>query len=45
MKKLLEAIGNGDFSQRITLRDGDALEDLAKSVNAMAETLQKRLPR
>ncbi len=45
MKKMLEAIGNGDFSQRITLREGDALEDLAKSVNAMADTLQKRYPR
>ena len=42
LKKMIEAIGNGDFSQRITLREGDALEDLAKSLNAMTESLQKR---
>ena len=44
MKRTLEAIGNGDFSQRITLRQGDALEDLAKSMNHMAEALQRRFP-
>ena len=42
LKRTLEAIGAGDFSQRITLRQGDALEDLAKSVNQMAEALAKR---
>ncbi len=45
MKRLhrtLEAIGNGDFSQRIVLRQGDALEDLAKSINQMAERLGQR---
>lgn len=42
LKRTLEAIGNGDFSQRIVLRQGDALEDLAKSINTMAETLDKR---
>ena len=48
MKRLtqtLEAIGHGDFSQRITFRKGDALEDLAASVNQMAEQLQQRFPR
>lgn len=45
LKKMIEAIGNGDFSQRITLREGDALEGLAKSLNAMCESLQKRYPR
>lgn len=45
LKRILEAIGAGDFSQRIILRQGDALEDLAKSVNQMAEALQKRFPR
>ena len=45
MKRTLEAIGAGDFSQRITLRHGDVLEDLAKSINRMAESLQKRSPR
>ena len=42
LKAILEAIGNGDFSQRIVLRQGDALEDLAKSINQMAERLQQR---
>ncbi len=45
LRRILEAIGAGDFSQRIILRQGDALEDLAKSVNQMAEALQKRFPR
>ncbi len=44
LKRMLDAIGNGDFSQRITLRQGDALEDLAKSMNAMTENLQRRFP-
>ena len=38
----LDAIGRGDFSQRIVLRQGDALEDLAGAVNRMAEQLQQR---
>lgn len=45
IKRTLEAIGNGDFSQRITLRQGDALEELAKSINQMAESLQQRSSR
>ena len=45
LKQILAAIGNGDFSQRITLRQGDALEDLAKSINQMAASLQQRFPR
>lgn len=45
IKRILEAVGNGDFSQRITLRQGDALEDLAKSINQMSEQLQQRFPR
>ena len=45
IKRLLEAIGNGDFSQRITLRKGDALEDLATSINQMTETLGRRYPK
>ena len=44
MKRMLEAIGNGDFTQRITLRQGDALEDVAKSLNQMVEALQRRFP-
>lgn len=45
LKRTLEAIGAGDFSVRITLRQGDALEDLAKSINQMAEGLQQRFPK
>ena len=45
LKRTLEAIGTGDFSQRITLRQGDALEDLAKSINQLAESLGQRFPR
>ena len=45
LKRTLEAIGTGDFSQRITLRQGDALEDLAKSINQMVESLAQRFPR
>ena len=45
IKRTLEAIGTGDFSQRITLRQGDALEDFAKSINRMAESLQQRFSR
>lgn len=42
IKATLEAIGNGDYSKRIHLRDSDVLIDVAKSINTMAETLQKR---
>lgn len=45
IKRMLEAIGTGDFSQRITLRQGDALEDLGKSLNRMCESLQQRYPK
>ena len=42
IQKALEAIGRGDFSQRLILRKGDVLEDLARDINKMAETLQQR---
>ena len=45
IKQTLAAIGQGDFSKRITLRQGDALEDLAVAINQMAERLQQRFPR
>ena len=45
IKHVLEAMGTGDFSQRITLRQGDALEDLAKAINQMADRLQQHPPR
>ena len=40
--RVLGAIGSGDFSQRLILRPNDVLESVAKSVNRMAENLQKR---
>ena len=42
IEKTLAAIGQADFSQRLTLRQGDVLWDLAASINAMAEALQRR---
>ena len=45
IKQALAAIGQGDFSKRITLRQGDALEDLANAINQMTERLQQRFPR
>ena len=42
MIRTIEAIGSGDFSRRITLRQGDVLEMVARSINQMAEQLQKR---
>lgn len=45
IKRTLEAIGRGDFSQRITLREGDVLDDLAKAINQMAEQLEQRSPK
>ena len=45
LKRVLQAIGNGDFSQRIELRRGDLLEDLARSINQMAEQLERRTPK
>jgi methyl-accepting chemotaxis protein len=45
IKRMLEAIGRGDYSQRITLREGDVLDDLAKAINQMAEQLEQRSPK
>ena len=45
LKHTLDAIGQGDFSQRIGLRKGDALEELAAAINRMAERLEQRFPR
>lgn len=38
----LDAIGKGDFSKRITLREGDTLEGLVQAINRMAANLQQR---
>ncbi len=45
VKRALQAIGNGDFSQRLVLREGDALLDLSNVINKMAEDLSRRYPR
>lgn len=42
--RALDAIGSGDFSQRLTLRQGDALIELGQHVNRMAEQLKQRFP-
>ena len=42
IRQALAAIGRGEFPQRIRLRQGDALEDLAEAVNQMAAAVQKR---
>jgi methyl-accepting chemotaxis protein len=41
IERALQAIGRGDFSQRIVLRQGDVLADLAKAINDMAESLEQ----
>jgi methyl-accepting chemotaxis protein len=42
IKRTLETIGDGDFSPRIKLRDGDVLGELAQDINRMAEKLEGR---
>ena len=44
MTRAIDAIGQGDFSQRLVLRKGDVLEDLAQTINRMAESLRKKFP-
>lgn len=45
IKRTLKAIGEGDFSQRITLRDDDVLKSIAEAISEMAEELERRFPR
>ncbi len=42
INRMLEAISAGDYAQRITLRKGDALEDMAEALNKMADALSQR---
>lgn len=42
LSEALYRIGQGDFSPRLRFRPGDALEDLADDVNAMAVALDAR---
>jgi methyl-accepting chemotaxis protein len=45
LRQTLQAIGSGEFSRRVELRQGDALEDVARSINKMAAKLQERFSR
>lgn len=42
IRRLLEAMAAGDYSQRLTLRRGDVLTDLAETINRLADSLQDR---
>jgi methyl-accepting chemotaxis protein len=42
LRQALQAIGSGEFSRRVELRQGDTLEDVARSINKMAAKLQER---
>lgn len=43
LRNALGRMAAGDYSQRLEFRPGDALEDLARDVNQLAETLQRRV--
>ena len=38
----LDGIGKGDYSQRLSIRSGDVLEDVAGAINRMTEQLEQR---
>lgn len=42
IKRVLSQMGQGNFSQRISLRKGDELSDLAETVNQLAQDLEAR---
>lgn len=42
LRRFLLALGQGDFSQRLKLRPGDALEPLSLDLNRLAIALDKR---
>ena len=42
IQRVVAAITRGDYSQRIIIRKGDALQDLVVGLNDMAEALEKR---
>ena len=44
MMRSIELMGQGDLSQRLVLRKGDVLEELAQTINRMAGSLQKKFP-
>lgn len=42
LQNALRAMAAGDYSQRLKFRPGDAIEEVADDVNALAESLQAR---
>lgn len=42
IRRQIEALRRGDHSARVTLRKRDAFKDVARELNALAETLEKR---
>ena len=44
MKSAIKAIGEGDFSQRVTVRESDVLTGMAAAISEMAEELERRFP-
>lgn len=42
LRRFLNAVGEGDYSQRVKLRPGDAMEFLAEDLNQLAVNLEKR---
>ena len=42
INRFIEGVAKGDYSQRVVIRKGDELQDLAQNLNKMAENMQKR---
>ncbi len=42
VERFVDAIADGDYSQRIKIRNKDHFQDLAAALNCVAESLQKR---
>ena len=42
IKRVLSQMGQGNFSQRIQLRKGDELGDLAETVNQLAQDMEQK---
>jgi len=42
IKRVLAQMGQGNFSQRIALRKGDELGDLAETINQLAQDLEHK---
>lgn len=42
IERFVESMANGDYSQRVIIRRGDELQELANRLNLMAENLESR---